>query len=133
MTIIENLKSAPTRLSDGREKLASSVRERVQTARNSGIDRLWAVRADTLERLDGLLDRATAVPVVGTLTAPAGKLVHEHLSQVPIEGYAEMNARTAVREVRALTSRVSLHAVRRFEAANKDRKTVLSAIDAKLR
>ena len=135
MTLIDNLKSAPTRLSDGREKLSNTVRERAQTARNAGIDRLWAVRADTLERLDGLFDRAGSVPVVRTVAVPASKIIHERLDllmQVSIEGYADMNARKAVQAIRALDSRVALHAVRRFEAATKGRKTVLNAIDTKL-
>ena len=50
---------------------------------------------------------------------------------MPVVDYADLNAKKAMAAIKDL-GRVDLLRVRRFEAENKNRKTVLDAIDAAL-
>lgn len=117
------IKDAPTRLG-----------QRVRKARVEGSDRWFELRATALERAGTLIDRAAEAPAVGRLAEAAGRLVDrqlDRLTAVPVEGWDGLNARDAIRAVATL-DRAGLRAARKREAATKERKTVLAAIDARL-
>lgn len=139
---IDDLKKTPTRLADRREQLtersrewSTKARKQIETAAGDGQERLWKASTNALERVDGALDRTDEVPVVGLFSRSAHKLVSERLDKLTapaIDDYDELNARDAISAIKELDGRVALAAVRRHEAANKNRKTVLRAIDARL-
>lgn len=110
------------------------ARIRAERARLQGTDRVWTARLRALDRTRAALGRADDLPVVGRLVAPVERLVDgriERLAAVPVDGWDGLNARNAIAAVKGL-DRVGLLAVRRREAATKDRKTVLAAIDKAL-
>lgn len=110
------------------------ARDRLARARDESTDRLWHLRVGALERVEGWLDAADDVPALGRVASAAGGLVErrlERLAEVPVDGWAELNARNAIAAVKGLDRR-ALWAARRQEAATKNRKTVLKAIDTAL-
>ncbi len=134
-SLIDDLKNTPTKVAERREDLSRRARLRVHKTRGESLERFWTVRTTTLERVEGLLGKSADVPVLGTLTSAANKLVHsrlETLTALPIEGYADLNARAAIKAIKAIDGRVALCSIRRFEAANKNRKTVLAALEAEV-
>ena len=95
---------------------------------------LWRAQTRTLERAEALLEKAEELPVVKLVAEPAERLVAKRLdlvTAVPVEGYAELNARNAVKALADL-DRVGLLCVQRWENANKARKTVLDSITKRL-
>ena len=106
------------------------IETRTRRARDEGRERLWALRTTALERAHHLFDRADDWPAVGRVAGAANKLVDRWL-QVPVEGWDDLNAKRAVEAVANL-DRIGLLAVRRREAATKNRVTVLRAIDERL-
>jgi len=139
---LEDLRSTPERLSEQRNKLSTKRAEithnaklRVHTARHDGAEAVWTFRASTLERVGSVLGKAEDVPVLSKLTGPAAKLVHtrlDALTQPPIEDYDALNAKNLISAIKGLESRVALASIRRYEAANKARKTVLKAVEARI-
>lgn len=128
----ESLKGLPERFSSKREELTGRAMKRVESAVAGGGDALWTARTTALENVESLLAATPEVPVVGPLADRAEAAVAQHLADVTavnIDGYAEMNAKDAIKAVKAVEGRCALHNVRRFESANKARKTVLKAID----
>ena len=110
------------------------ARSRAKHTGAQGADRLWALRVETLERVDELLDRADALPAVGRLAGAAGSVIERRLARlaaVPVADWDGLNAKSAIAAVRDL-DRAGLRAARRREAATKERKTVLQAIDSRL-
>lgn len=132
---IKDLKETPSRLADRRKQWGSKARKQLKQRAGDGQERLWTLGTSALERVDGALDRTDDVPVVGMLSRGAHKLVTDRLEALtspPIEGYESLNARAAISAIKELDGRISLVTVRRYEAENKNRKTVLAAIDARL-
>jgi len=139
---IEGIKDTPTRLAERREALTNrskdlteQARVRVRVAQGDGQERFWVFKTSTLERVGDLLGRGDEVPMIGRITGRAGKAVTSrlaHLTAVEIEDYDGLNAKKAIAGVRTLDSRVALAAVRRHEAANKNRKTVIAAIEGRI-
>ncbi len=138
---IEDIKKTPTLLHERREKLTARRKElthqakaTLKNAAGDSQERLWALSTTALERVDSALERTETVPVVGTLSKGAHKVVSDRLDQltaVPVENYEGLNAREAISAVKDLEGRIALAAVRRHELQNKNRKTVLAAIDSR--
>jgi hypothetical protein len=80
---------------------------------------------EDVQRLDEEVDRISQ-----KLNAHLA-LVAEQV-ELPIEGYAELTAKEVVGELTGLDHE-QLLAVKQYELANKDRKTVLRAVDARLK
>jgi hypothetical protein len=124
-----DLRQAPQRLlGDARER-AQAVRHDLHTRRESSRVALWTLSAEALEKAEDALEKAPAplAPVTGRLR----KAVHEGLNQVtklPVEGYDDLNVK-AVADLLPGLDRVNLERVARYEAAHKDRVTVLRAVD----
>jgi 2-methylisocitrate lyase-like PEP mutase family enzyme len=111
-----------------------TARDRVRRAREAGADRLFALRVQALERADDALDRVDELPAVGRVASAVATVVErrlERLATVPVDGWAELNAKKAIQAVKEL-DRTGLRAARLHEARNKERKTVLAAIDGAL-
>ena len=127
----EQLRAAPARLRERRSTLQEDLQVRARKLETQGREGLWRAQTRTLERAEELLEKAEELPVVKLVAEPAERLVQgrlDHVTAVPVEGYAELNARNAVKALAEL-DHVGLLCVRRWEKANKDRKTVLTAID----
>jgi DnaJ-domain-containing protein 1 len=76
------------------------------------------------------LSKGKEMPVLKLVVPTAERLVQsrlDHVTELPIEDYATLNAKTAAKAVRGL-SWADVLRVRRFEEANKGRKTVLDAL-----
>ena len=139
---LEQLKNTPERLAEQREKLSSkrtqityNAKVRAHTVRDDSAEAVWTLRARALSRVGNALDKAHDVPVLGKLTEPAARLVTDRLETLttpPVEDYDGQNAKTLVSIIRALDSRIALAAIRRYESANKARKTVLAAVEARI-
>lgn len=128
------LETAPEKLSDHRSRLVTTVRHRAAVARGEGHSRFWNAETRTLENAVDLLDRSKDLPVVKLVVAPAERIVKsrlDHVTELPVAEFATLNAKDAARAVRGLDW-VELLRVRRFEAANKGRKTVLDALAKEL-
>lgn len=136
---IEDIKNTPARINERRERFTARGRELTHRARTSlktaagdSQERLWATATTALERVDSALERTETVPVVGTLSKGAHKVVSDRLDRltsVPVDNYDGLNAREVISAVKDLDSRIALAAIRRHELQNKNRKTVLAAID----
>lgn len=134
-SFFDEIKNTPSRVAERREDLTRRARRRVFNARGDGAERFWSVRTSTLERVETILGKSAEVPVIGTLTAAANKLVQsrlDSLTALPIEAYETMNAKEAIVAIKAIDNRVALCSLRRFEAANKNRKTILAAIEGEI-
>jgi len=132
---IGELKETPARLAQRRNEFTEAARTRARTVRNDSQDRLWSFQTNALGRAEDALDNAPGVPVVSHLAEAAGKLVArrlDRLTAVTITNYDELNARKAITEIKGLSTRMDLLAVRRHEEGAKARKTVLKAIDGRL-
>lgn len=140
--LIDDLKQTPSRLAERRvtlsarrKELTAKAKTQLKTAAGDGQERLWTLGTQALERVDSALERGADLPLVGTLSKGAHRVVSERLDalkQLPIEGYDDLNARDIVAAVKGLDGRVGLAALRRHEAEGKARKTVLSAIEARI-
>lgn len=116
-----------------RERL-QRTRERVRRTQISSVDRVFALRVQALERADDALDRIDELPAIGRVASAAATLVErrlEAMSSVPVDGWAELNAKKAIRAVKEL-DRSGLRAARLHESRHKERKTVLAAIEGAL-
>lgn len=139
---IEDIKKTPSRLAERREQLSERRRElthkartQLNTAAGDSQERLWTLGTGTLERVDAALDRADEVPVIGRISRGAHKLVSNRLDALTrpaIDDYDGLNARDAIQAIRTLETRVALASVRRHELQNKNRKTVLAAIESRV-
>jgi len=113
-------------------RIPDDTRHRLERARhdawlkrNEGRVALWSLSTRGLERAHELLDDAPPA-----LAQPLIKLVNRGLAeatQLPVEGYDQLNARKAAAAVRGLDL-LDLERVARVERSNKNRKTVLDAV-----
>jgi hypothetical protein len=121
------------RLSPG--ELARRARAKVREARTDGVERLWNLQADALERVETLLERAPdKVPILSRVASRASRLVHDRLEMVTalaIPEYDELNAKKIRQSLRGL-DRLDLVRVRRYETSHKNRKSVLGDLDREL-
>ena len=131
---LDDLKTAPEKLNTRRVELSHRARQRVHTFVGEGQEKLHGAHVATLQRVSGLLDKADDLPVVGRLWAPAARFAEDRLEQArkpSIEDYDELNAKTIIGLVDDL-DRLELVKIREYEQANKDRVTVLRAVDKAL-
>jgi hypothetical protein len=134
-SFIEEFKKTPSRVAERRDDISRRARVRAFNARGDSVERLWNARTVALEQVESLLVKSTEVPVIGGLTAAANKVVQNHLDSltaVSIDGFADMNARDAIKAIKVIEGRVALCSLRRFEMTNKNRKTVLAAIETEI-
>ena len=104
-SFFDEIKNTPSRVAERREDLTRRARRRVFNARGDGAERFWSVRTSTLERVETILGKSAEVPVIGTLTAAANKLVQsrlDSLTALPIEAYETMNAKEAIVAIKAI-------------------------------
>ncbi len=128
------IESAPEKLSSQRKQLVDTVRHRAAVARGEGHSRFWNAETRALEGAADLLDKGKSLPVLKLVVPTAERLVQsrlDHVTELPVIEFSEMNAKAAARAVRGLDW-VELLRVRRFEVAGKERKTVLDAVDKEL-
>lgn len=130
--IVHDLRHAPERLNARRQDLTRRLRTQVRTLRGDGEERIWTLQTRTLERVGDWLHRNQDTPVVARVAPRAEELVRDRLDTItrpPVPGFEDLNAKDAIRALRGL-DRVDLLKVERFERANRNRKTVLEAIEA---
>ncbi len=111
------------------------LRAKVRSARADGRERLITLQADALDRAGDWLERTPDMPGIERLSTAAQRAVTHRLDQVTaveVDGWDSLNARNAIQTVREVDDLSVLRALRRREAVTKDRKTVLSAVDARL-
>ncbi len=112
--------------------MVRDARHRVHVARHEGVARLWSLETDVLTRATAWLGKAPeGLPLVARAADVAEQFVSRQLERavaVPVSGYDELNVKQVQAAVYAL-SYVDLLRVRRYEMANKARKTVLAAVD----
>jgi hypothetical protein len=95
---------------------------------------MWTTRLNTLDTLASRLESLVDVPVVERISQPLRSFTLNQLEavrSVPVDGFEEMNAKTAIASVAALEWE-ALYRARHWESENKNRKTVLAAIDRRL-
>jgi hypothetical protein len=129
-----SMKEAPKRIRGKRDALMGRARHGVFMARTGGQERVWTLQTQALEGMGSWLTRAAGLPVGARVSQPMERLVRDRLAlqlAVPLANYDGLNAKTAARLVRDL-DHLGLLRVRRHERANKQRKTVLGAIEAQL-
>lgn len=130
----ERLKDAPERLRTRGEQVRTELQGRAKRLESEGRERLWRGQIKTLERAEELLEKAEELPVISSVADNAERLVHSRLelvTAIPVEGYEDLNAKSAIAAVKEL-DRVGVLCVQRWELANKNRKTVLAAVDHRL-
>lgn len=128
------IESAPEKLSTTTTQLVTTVRHRAHVARGEGHSRLWETQTRTLERGVELLGKGKDMPVVKLVAPSAERFMQsrlDHVTELPVESFDTLNAKTAAKAVRGL-GWVELLRVRRFEEATKSRKTVLEAVGREL-
>ena len=109
---------------------AKNARHQVHKVRTEGSERLYNFEVQALDWADEVLERAEDLPGVSKVKEPIERFVsqaREAVTALPIEDYATLNARNAAAAVRELDF-VGLAKVSKYEAANKNRKTVFQAI-----
>ncbi len=129
-----DLRTASTQVRDRRQALLGRARHRAFLARSTGQERMWTFQTTALEEVEGWLEHTADLPVIKRVTTPVERLVHDRLEAslaLPVEGYDEMNAKTAIRSLRNL-DHLDLLRVRRREEDHKARKTVLEAVEKEL-
>lgn len=131
----ERLREAPDKLQARGQEVGRKLKERLSELKADGEERAWEMEKRALQAAEGLLERASEVPVVSSVAPRVESAVQERLAQIsrpPIEGYDELNVR-AVREGLRGLGRVDLRKVARYEEAHKNRKTVLADVEAEIK
>lgn len=133
--ILDDLKTAPSRINERRNALTHKVRQSAHTARGTTEETLFDLRIGALSRVEGLLDKVDELPVVKLVTGPAHDLAAARLAKASapaLEDYDNLNAR-AIRDGLVELTRIQLVALVRYETANKARKTVIEAAEKAIR
>ena len=129
--IIQDLKEVRSKAKDKPQEIADQAKRRINKVREEGTEKLWEFRTEALERAEDILGEAPLdMPIVSRIAGAAERLVQKGLA-LPIEDYDGLNAKTAIKSLVEL-SRVDLLQLRRYELANKQRKTVLAAMERAL-
>ena len=114
------------------DEVKDQVVERANQVKNDGEDVLWGFQTDALEQLTAWLGQAPDMPLLNPITDKAKTLISERLDAITslqIEDYDVLNAKDAIRAAKSLSNRCALLSLHRYEASNKNRKTVLTAIE----
>ena len=136
-----NIEARKNDLVDRGRKLKKSVDHRTDVAvgklKDGSLERIYGAGESALRTVAGVVEKTAKLPLAGKLSKPAEKLRHraedleasrDGLQKPPIVGYDGLN----VKQVNAALAELSpyeLEKARAYEAANKDRVTVLREID----
>jgi len=132
--LAEKVSFSPSDIVNRGAEFGQRARTRVLRARSEGSETLWTFRVDTLTKVEDFLSNAPDLPVLGQVADAAERLVHgriEATTAVPVQGYDDLNTRKVGEAIQDM-GRVDLLKVRRYELANKNRKTVLGYIEREL-
>lgn len=130
-TQAQQLGRTPARIRARKRWAIQQLRHRARMSQGSGQEWLFEIQTDTLHRVEGLIEGAPELPLFQRFLDNAEQRVNDRLSSYtapPIEDYAVLNARNASKAVIGL-DRVDLLRVERFERAQKNRKTVIAAVE----
>ena len=131
MRFFEELRSEGIRPTE----LAKRARHRLLEAREGGVERLWMLQADALQRVEQALEATPEqIPLISRVADAAERFVSRRLeavTAVPIVGFDELNAK-AVRHHLHDLGHMDLLRVRRYEHGHKNRKSVLDDIGREL-
>lgn len=120
---------------EGRRRQAEHVaRGAAFDARAHAEDKLWSLNLGALSRVHELLDRAAIVPGLDTVRPRLRELVatwESATTRPPVAGYDEQNVRAVLHDLHT-HDRLGLLRIRHWEAAHKNRKTILDAVDREL-
>ena len=105
--------------------------------------KLYTLQSKALERVNTLVERASAVAPVGQQALQASqRALAERLEQTQdqlesverpsIEDYDSLNVKQIKAKIEGIEDYYELSKIKRYEAANKDRVTVLRSVDQKL-
>ena len=129
--IIADLKDVRSKAKEKPQEFADVAKRRLNRAREDSEEKLWELRTDALERAEDILGEAPLdMPIVSRIAGAAERLVQKGLA-LPLEDYDTLNAKETTKQLAAL-SRVDVLRLRRHELANKQRKTVLAAMERAL-
>lgn len=131
----DKLREAPDKIQARGQQVGRRIKERLSELRDEGEEKAWEMEQRALHAAEGLLERASEVPVVSTVAPRVEGVVQERLAQLqrpPIAGYDDLNVKS-IREALRGIGRVDLLKVARYEEAHKHRKTVLADIEAELK
>jgi hypothetical protein len=129
--ILADLKDVRSKAKEKPQELAGEAKRRLNRVREDGEEKLWEFRTDALERAEDILGEAPLdMPIVSRIANAAERLVQKGLA-LPVEDYDVLNAKETMKRLADL-SRVDVLRLRRHELANKQRKTVLAAMDRAL-
>ncbi|MFK7930371.1 MAG: hypothetical protein AB8H79_19440 [Myxococcota bacterium] len=121
-----------THFLDGqRSHWLSRARRRAWRVQTQGQEASWTARVQGMQQLDRLTEPLTGKPIIGRI---AGIVDHQlaRLQQTGIDGYDELTAKAIVAAVKEIDSPLQLRRISAHETANKDRKTVASAVQRRL-
>lgn len=128
--MIRDLRTAPTQIDARAREATKWVRRTVYNVREQGESNLWDLHLTAIENAKGLLDKTDGVPVLSTVGANVKDLLGQleaTTTAPPLAEYDELNVRKVMAALRDL-DHFGLLKVQRYEAANKNRKTILDAI-----
>ena len=129
--IISKLREVPERLATRRQDARRWVKKTVFDAREQGETGLWELGLTAIEQANHLIDRAEKLPVLDRVSDDArGFLasIEKATTHPPLEDYDTLSVRKVMAQLRDL-DRFGLLRIARYEAANKNRKTILDAIE----
>jgi hypothetical protein len=132
--VLEDLGKTRQRLQQTRDSYSRWLRRRVFEAREASENQLWELHVSTLERAQDLLERAPEVPVfdrVGTGARELLEALERATTHPPMADYDDLNVRKVMSSLRDL-DRFGLLRVHRYEAAHRNRKTILDAVQREL-
>jgi len=133
-TVQGRVREVTERIEGRRQQAERLVRGAAFDARAQAEDKLWSLNLKALSRAHELLDRAAVVPGFDTVRPKVRDLVatwETTTTQPPVAGYDEQNVRAILHDLHA-HDRLGLLRIRHWEAAHKNRKTILDAVDREL-
>lgn len=132
--IASRVREESNRLAERAQEARRAVRVRLYEAREQGERGLFDLHVGAVAAAGGLIDRTNGVPVlqnVGDSARDLLKVVEKVTIEPPLAGYTDRNVRQILAELRDL-DHIGLLRVKRFEADNRGRKTVLEGVDREL-
>ena len=127
----QQLGRTPSRIRARQRWAVEQLRHRARMSHGSSQEWLFEVQAETLIKVEGLIEGAPELPLLQRFIDSAEQRVNDRLSSYtapPIPDYETLNARNASKAVVGL-DRVDLLRVERLERGQKNRKTVIGAIE----
>ena len=131
---LREVQQVPHRLATRGEEAREWVLRRVSGAREHSEQRLWTLQMSALEGASELIDRASKVPVLERVVPNARDLltaVEKASTAPPMVDYDDLNVRKILGSLHTF-DRLGLLRIQHHEAAGKNRKTILDAIQREL-